>query len=782
MLWKEDLQRAVRRAKAKVIGAGRIEYAQHAKLVATALAAFGDDATATFYIEGHTAAGDFPRPDLILLHPDVGVLVIENKGVPLESIHGLENCTFRITRNGMLSEEDPVHQAERVMFALKDLCKPRFPPGEALFLRTAAFPRIRRSEVEGRFGQRLPEEILFSDACHDAAAFKSQVLSYSQRGLAFTRSGGMPKACKLTRMAHEAILTVLGGKALFHPPRPIRVAPELPDRLGVQVQHLELATREATQEQKDLGRADLRGAHRLFRGVAGSGKSIMLALSAAQTLVLNREDSGALFENNREKRVLVVCYNRSLVQYLRGKIEERFVRVAWDRPGKGELTVVHFEGLARTLAKTPALDTGLDFGQKEERARELCARIDALPPAARDAIGYEAIYVDEAQDLLPAEFEVLRRLARTDEDGRQTVVLFYDNAQNIYGVPPPTWEKLGINIVGRTVFLDTCLRNTREVLKFAFNVLVGSFAPEGQRVATRQFADVAGLRQRGLIEERDGVVEVLFSRRNGPRPVVKKFPSRRAEADWVLGELRRLFTRESVLPSDVLLLYKSDLLYRDLLAEQVAAALPAGYRLRQVDRAHRANKGLPLMEEGHLTMSTIASAKGYDAPVVFLLGIDDLPADPQGRASFYVGATRAKLMLYASGVDREGAGLMAEAWAAGERSASAVAEAEVEPAAPGRIDEPSRVAEAAVPGKKTVAAAPICEHCGSTKLHCQQGRSGYYFVCITCTKTSTLSRECSRCGKLARVRARGRAFVRICAACDTSELVHTNAELSLLEE
>ena len=73
---------------------------------------------------------------------------------------------------------------------------------------------------------------------------------------------------------------VLGGKALFHPPRPIRVAPELPDRLGVQVQHLELATREATQEQKDLGRADLRGAHRLFRGVAGSGKSIMLALSA----------------------------------------------------------------------------------------------------------------------------------------------------------------------------------------------------------------------------------------------------------------------------------------------------------------------------------------------------------------------------------------------------------------------------------------------------------------------------------------------------------------------
>ena len=46
--------------------------------------------------------------------------------------------------------------------------------------------------------------------------------------------------------------------------------------------------------QKELGRADLRGHHRLFRGVAGSGKSIMLALSVGHTLFKYREEGAGL--------------------------------------------------------------------------------------------------------------------------------------------------------------------------------------------------------------------------------------------------------------------------------------------------------------------------------------------------------------------------------------------------------------------------------------------------------------------------------------------------------
>jgi len=56
-----------------------------------------------------------------------------------------------------------------------------------------------------------------------------------------------------------------------------------------------------------------------------------------------------------------------------------------------------------------------------------------------------------------------------------------------------------------------------------------------------------------------------------------------------------------------------------------------------------------IFKEDHLTFSTIASAKGYDAPVVFLAGVDYVETTEKSRALFYVGATRAKHMLYISG-------------------------------------------------------------------------------------------------------------------------------------
>ncbi len=511
-------------------------------------------------------------------------------------------------------------------------------------------------------------------------------------------------------------MKILSGKALFHPARRTLINASDAGRLGVQIQQIELALREATQEQKDLGRADLRGSHRLFRGVAGSGKSIMLALSAAQTLVLNREDSTTLFNTGRPKKVLVVCFNRSLVQYLRGKIEDRFSRVAWDKPRDDELTVLHFEALVKLLRdQNAALNTGLDYEQKEKRAQVLCQRLDALPEMARQAIAFDAVYVDEAQDLTPGELEVLRRIARGNPEDGQTLILFYDNAQNIYGVTLPTWEKLGINIVGRTVFLDTCLRNTREILKFALNVLVGSFAREGQRVATRKFADVAGLRQRKLIEEREGRFEVLFSDRNGPPPQVRQYASREREIEGLAKELRRLFTSESVLPSDVLILYKRDLPYRELLVQTIGQLLPKGFQVRQVDPLHHANKSLPLLEDGVLTISTIASAKGYDAPIVFLLGADELATDVQGRASFYVGATRAKLILHVSGVEKTEAGLLPEILQSARFARSETAK----PKAATGIDEPPRFQDFAAPPKHTIQQKGACSHCGSTELHCQ---------------------------------------------------------------
>ena len=788
--WRQRLEQATLRAKAQVVGVPHIKEVQHGLLVATAIEAFGQDARATFFIEIRSTAGNVPRPDLIMLHPEVGVIVIENKGITLNDIHGVDGTSLHLVRDGRLKHEDPFQQAERVMFRLRDLIGSRAELADVLFLHTAALPRIEREEFESRFGHRWPDETLFGKDCHDPKSFRRHVLGFSDHTQRRVR-----RSSKLTSRAAEAAMTVLSGRGFVYAPRRTYIDETDESLIGVQVQQMELALKEATAQQKELGRADLRGTHRLFRGVAGSGKSIMLALSVAHTLTKYREEQeGDLFGAGRRKgRVLVACFNKTLVHYLRQRIDDRFGRLAWDKPADDELVVRHFEGLVRLLGEqVPSLRTTLTFRQKEQRAKVLCDLIDTLPDADREKVLFDAVYADEAQDLIPEEFELLMRLARKDAKGNQTLVLFYDNAQNIYGVPTPVWSKIGINIVGRTVFLDQCLRNTNQTLMFAFNVLVGAFAAEGVRVKTRQFADVESLRGRDLIEEVDGRFQIKFAPRTGPLPFVRVYESRAAEIDGTVEAVRRLVANHKVVPSDILILYNSHHEYADALGIKLAEVLGGEGRVRFVDSAHNENKNFPLIEDGVLTVSTIASAKGYDAPVVFMLGVDHLRVDrTEDRALFYVGTTRAKLHLVASGVRQATETLLDEAEKAakilaGKGDVTARAAISSKPPTAGQRSPPPLPVAAAgkVPSalEKTIRAGKVCKHCGGARLHAQHGKFGYFFRCVDCTENTAMDLTCSKCGKRGKGRKAKNDFFRECDPCKHSELYHVNVPLNSLFE
>ena len=660
--WKQSLEQVVRRSQASVLGWEKIRHRQHALLVTTALNAFGADPRATLFIEAMAPSGHIPRPDLILLHPEVGIAVIENKGVTLEDIHAVSGTTLTLWRDGRLKNEDPFLQAEQVAFRLRDLMARRIDLLEALFLRAVALPRINRQEFERRFHTRWPQETFFQEAIANPDLFRAELLAH-----AYTCQRIANRRSRLSKRAHDAVMVVLSGKGVLSAPRRSYVESDDSSLLGVQIQELELALKEATPQQKELGNADFRGQHRLFRGVAGSGKSIMLALNVAAMMGRFETQQGELFETSpMRKRILVVCINRTLTHYLRQRIDERYGRLTWGTADAEILTVVHLEELIRRIGcLEPALNTGISYKERQRRAETLSIAFDLLAPRYQGIHQYEAVYVDEAQDLFQEEITFLLKLARPDEQGRQTFVIFYDNAQNIYGVTLPVWDKLGVNILGgRTVFLDQCLRNTVEVLAFAFNVLVGSFAPEGERVVTRTIADVAGLRQRGLITERGDRFDIHFSRRHGPRPVVRIFQTRQQEIDAMVDDVARLISREKVLPRDILIVYKHHYAYKGALEDRLRERISNDIQIRLVDSDHYANKDRPLIEDQVLTISTIASAKGYDAPIVLMMGADELATDTNGRASFYVGATRAKLHLIVSGVRRNYPTLLDEAWRA----------------------------------------------------------------------------------------------------------------------
>ncbi|MCB0129114.1 MAG: ATP-binding domain-containing protein, partial [Caldilineaceae bacterium] len=326
------------------------------------------------------------------------------------------------------------------------------------------------------------------------------------------------------------------------------------------------------------------------------------------------------------------------------------------------LTLTHVNQLIWLLGQrgwpVKYLRTGAvpDEAKRTQLYRNQIANFAKAQPDRYQALCFDAILVDEAQDFAPEDFALLLDLIKPHpETGEKTLVLCYDDAQNLYGRLRPVWRDIGINVAGgdRSRIMRHCFRNSRQTVELAFNVLTGTQAPPDLRVHTRQYADVAYLREHDLITEEVDGFHIHFADREDELPIVQSFPLRHAELDWVVAQLLYLIQEEAVRTEDILLLASKPSapeLDLDYLERQLHVKLPA---IPLYFATARENKDQPLLGANRLTFSTVYSAKGYDAPVVFVIGADLFPYTKEGRAEFYVAATRAKLRLFISGVWRD---------------------------------------------------------------------------------------------------------------------------------
>jgi superfamily I DNA and RNA helicase len=180
-------------------------------------------------------------------------------------------------------------------------------------------------------------------------------------------------------------------------------------------------------------------------------------------------------------------------------------------------------------------------------------------------------------------------------------------------------------------------------------------------VKTRTFADVSYLKQIGLVEELPTHFKVNFSERTHQSPSIHKFTTRNDEKQWLVQEVLKLIQQEQVRPEDILILFYGQKMseFQDLFSrfQQMKPEKIQGY-VQPYGQSQDKNEYI--LRKNYLTISTVNGAKGYDAPIVFLVGADLFDCENEGRAAFYVGATRAKLMLYVSGVEKTGS-LLSEA-------------------------------------------------------------------------------------------------------------------------
>ncbi len=166
-----------------------------------------------------------------------------------------------------------------------------------------------------------------------------------------------------------------------------------------------------TEEQRrHVDPAPLR--HQRLHGVAGSGKTVVIAQRAANLAA-------------QGKRVLVVTFNTTLWQYIRHLVDQSPVEFSWEN-----IEFHHFHGFCKNVLTENCVEWPRATGRTPQQALDeiIPQLIHKTAETTTNPRKYDAILIDEGQDFLRAYYDTLC-LFLSDND---EVLFVADRRQNLY--------------------------------------------------------------------------------------------------------------------------------------------------------------------------------------------------------------------------------------------------------------------------------------------------------------------------------------------------------------
>lgn len=336
--------------------------------------------------------------------------------------------------------------------------------------------------------------------------------------------------------------------------------------------------------------------YRLIRGVAGSGKTLVLTHRARY-----------VGENMPRWRILLVCFNVALAQALRAELEN-----------VKNVMVSTVDSLAnqviRQAGRTPTEGGGDAF---EIRREEAIAAASIFPSAKK----YDMVLVDEAQDLGNSGLNLSWAMGKHEVAAEQRhFVIALDSAQNVYQ-RKMDWNPPGLTARGRSTILRENYRNTRETLDFA----LGAIAGIGQSSARQRSPD-----------DLDTLVMPEAALRRGKPPDFLECPDLEAEAE-TLTETAAELLRNGTSPDDIVIMSGSKELRINLQQTLRAKRIPA------LDAQQERNQ--VVSTSGRVRVATLQLLKGLEYPHVLIGGVNHIWAsddeDETRQRLLYVAMTRA---------------------------------------------------------------------------------------------------------------------------------------------
>lgn len=368
--------------------------------------------------------------------------------------------------------------------------------------------------------------------------------------------------------------------------------------------------REALDADQSKARDFSSQGHALVRGVAGSGKSLVLR---------NRVEK--LVQEGIEE-ILVLTYNRFMKGWLQEQLTQR------------NFAHVHCHTFHHWAFQT--------LNYRYEWDSEQTTRNRILEQAETCSQRYQAILVDEAQDFYDEWFLALLKVLTPDP---RSLFFVYDNTQAVYGQAHRrksdwTWKELGIDVVGRSQIFDLNYRNAPEILETAWKLILPALSRADIKVARR--------------EQAQGHISTLIepkkklSRSSGLLPLLLPVPS---DVASTLGQQVQQAIASHP-ESSIGILVHPELSHlkagigQALRSAQIPYHAPKSSGERNSNGVHRPG----------VLVDSWNAVKGLEFDAVILVGCDRLPleeSDPdkafQAQASLYTAMTRARdhlILLY----------------------------------------------------------------------------------------------------------------------------------------
>jgi superfamily I DNA and RNA helicase len=618
------------------------------KMTAKALAAFFesyDDASGTLYI-GYPVMGgpDGPFPiDALLLSPELGAVVF----------HLVEG---RSLGDYWDAQDEGYAKLQAKLLPYRVLLKGRELAGPIHALTFA--PAITNLTGKQKRGYRL--------------ANNQNLRSVIDRLLVIPgRKGSWGSSYADLVQALQSISTIRRGRQ--------KRSTQIADSRGSKLKALEDSISNLDTQQSRAVIETVAGVQRI-RGLAGSGKTIVLALKVAYLHAQNPDWQIAVTFNTRAlKGQFEHLINNFVVDQISEEPDWTKIRVinAWGASG-GALQ----EGVYYDFCRVHEVEY-LDF----RKAKAMWGANDAFQGACEKAIAdtkkfrpkYDVILVDEAQDFSPSFLRLCYEFVKEPK----RLIYAYDELQSLTSNFLPAPEELfGADantgkprVVFKThqsgqprqdIILDRCYRNSRPVLSTAHALGFGIYRkPDGLIQMFDQkslWLDVGYRVAEGALEEGE---HVTLSRTEETSPlfleehsdiddllVFKRFETNEEQTDWLVSSITKNLGDDELRPDDIIVINPDPLTTRDAVASARDKLFAAGINS---SLAGVTSSPDVFYQSDSVTFTGIFRAKGNEAGMVYVINAHECFTGWRGtlarkRNQLFTAITRSKAWVRVVGV------------------------------------------------------------------------------------------------------------------------------------